>query len=345
MKAWDISEFPDGVRLLRAAECEPQAVQWLWRHWLPRGAITILAGMPGTGKTTLALSIASIVSSAACWPDGSQCIEPGNVVIWSGEDEIEATLLPRLIAMGADLERVHFVTKIQDQGSFREFDPSTDIRQLMMKIAEIGGADVVIIDPIMNAVSGDAHRANEVRRDLRDLIVLARSNVAVIGISHFSKGGGKINQNPLDRVIGSQAFAALARVVLVAARRPNYEERFFARAKNNLGPDGGGFEYTVEYLVIPHAVETSKVVWGDSVDGDAQSILADAERGVNLSSRLDEAKDFLCGVLIGSGRVPSTKILELATAAGHSTSTINRAKAELRVRAEKDGNGGWFWRL
>ena len=87
------------------------------------------------------------------------------------------------------------------------------------------------------------------------------------------------------------------------------------------------------------------MVWGDSVDGDAQAILADAERSANLPSRLDEAKDFLCGVLIGSGRVPSTKILELATAAGHSTSTINRAKAELRVRAEKDGNGGWFWRL
>lgn len=64
MNPWLVSEYPDGVRLLQAAECEPLAVRWLWRHWLPSGAITILAGMPGTGKTTLALSIASIVSSA-----------------------------------------------------------------------------------------------------------------------------------------------------------------------------------------------------------------------------------------------------------------------------------------
>ncbi|WP_368639728.1 AAA family ATPase [Castellaniella ginsengisoli] len=345
MNPWVISEYPEGVRLLRAAECEPQAVQWLWRHWLPRAAITIVAGMPGTGKTTLALSIASIVSGVGSWPDGTGCAEPGNVVIWSGEDDIQATLLPRLIAMGADRDRIHFVTQIHDRGRFREFDPSTDIRQLMMKIAEIGGARLVIIDPIMSAVAGDAHRANEVRRDLHDLVVLARSDVAVVGISHFSKGGAKTAQNPLDRVIGSQAFAALARVVLVTARRSGADERVLARAKSNLGPDGGGFEYLVESLAIPPSIETSRVVWGDAVDGDAQEILNQAEQATRPPSRMEEAKEFLIGTLVGHSRLPSVRVFELAAAAGHSASTVNRAKVELQIRVEKDGNGGWYWRL
>jgi len=247
--------------------------------------------------------------------------------------------------MGADRDRIHFVTQIHDRGRFREFDPGTDIRQLMLKIGEIGGARLVIIDPIMSAVSGDAHRANEVRRDLHDLVVLARSNVSVLGISHFSKSGGKVAQNPLDRVIGSQAFAALARVVLVTARRSDADGRVLARAKNNLGPDGGGFEYTVEPLVIPPCIETSRVIWGDAVDGDAQEILAQVEQATRLPSRMEEAKEFLTGTLTGHDRLPSARILELAAAAGHSVSTVNRAKVELQIRAEKDGNGGWYWRL
>lgn len=345
MTPWVVSEYPDGVRLLQAAECEPLAIRWLWRHWLPHGAITILAGMPGTGKTTLALSIASIVSSAGDWPDGTPCIEAGNVVIWSGEDDIQATLLPRLIAMGADRSRVHFVTSIHDQGRVREFDPSTDIRQLMLKIAEIGGARLVIIDPILNAVSGDAHRANEVRRDLHDLVVLARSEVAVIGISHFSKGGGKAFQHPLDRVIGSQAFAALARIVLVTAQGLGEEGRVLARAKSNLGPNGSGFEYVVESLTISDAIETSRVVWRGALEGDAREILGQAEQVMRPPSRMEEAKTFLLELLAGHDRLPSVEVLELAVAAGHSASTIHRAKAELQIRAEKDGHGGWYWRL
>lgn len=345
MNSWETSEYPEGVRLVRAAECEPQAIQWLWKYWIPSAAITILAGMPGTGKTTLALSLASIVSGAGPWPDGTECTEPSNVVIWSAEDEIEATLLPRLIAMGADRSRIHFVMQVHDRGRFREFDPSTDVRQLMMKIAEIGGAGLVVVDPIISAVAGDAHRANEVRRDLHDLVVLARSGVAVIGISHFSKGSGKITQNPLDRVIGSQAFAALARVVLVTARRPGADERVLARAKNNLGPNGDGFEYFVEPVYISPSIETSRVVWGGAVDGDAQEILSRAEQANRPLSRMEETKEFLIKILTEQGRLPSVKIFELAAAAGYSSSTVNRAKAELQINVEKEGDGGWYWRL
>ena len=46
---------------------------------------------------------------------------------------------------------------------------------------------------------------------------------------------------PIDRVTGSLAFGALARVVMVAAKKQDEDDkpgvRIFMRAKSNIGPD------------------------------------------------------------------------------------------------------------
>ncbi len=343
MKIRDIRNELPGVRLLNAADCEPRAVDWLWGNWLPEEAITILAGAPGTGKTTIALSIAAIVSRAGIWPDQSKCAQNHNVIIWSGEDDVEATLLPRLIAMGANLRNIHFVTQINDRGRHRDFDPSADMNHLVVKLTEIGGAGLIIIDPVISVISGDSNQAGVVRDGLQVLQSMARSGIAVLGITHFSKSG-KTTRSPLERVIGSQAFAALARVVWVTAKGGN-ENRVFARAKNNLGPDGGGYEYIVSTSQIADGIEASMIRWGDYLEGDAESILNGVEQAESVPTRIDEAKAFLCGILTSESRVSANEIFGRAKQDGHSLSTINRAKRELQIRVEKDGSGGWFWRL
>ncbi len=343
MKIRDIRNELPGVQLLNAADCEPRAVSWLWNNWLPKEAITILAGAPGTGKTTIALSIAAIVSRSGVWPDQSKCGQNHNVIIWSGEDDIQATLLPRLIAMGANLRNIHFVTQIDDRGRHREFDPSMDMNHLSVKLSEIGGAGLIIIDPIISVIAGDSNQANVVRDGLQVVQNMAKSGIAVLGITHFSKSG-KNTRSPLERVIGSQAFAALARVVWVTAKGGN-ENRVFARAKNNLGLDDGGYEYTISTKKIENDIEASMVSWGNYLEGDAESILNGVEQTESVPSRIDDAKAFLCSVLTSETRVAANDILSRSKQAGHSFSTINRAKKDLGVRVEKDGGSGWFWRL
>ena len=44
------------VKLLSAASVEAVRVGWLWEGWLARGKVHLLAGSPGTGKTTIAVS-------------------------------------------------------------------------------------------------------------------------------------------------------------------------------------------------------------------------------------------------------------------------------------------------
>ena len=50
----------------------------------------------------------------------------GSVLIWSGEDDPRDTLVPRLIACGADLSRIHFVGSVTEEDGIRAFDPARD---------------------------------------------------------------------------------------------------------------------------------------------------------------------------------------------------------------------------
>jgi putative DNA primase/helicase len=198
----------DRVVMLRCgATIQPQAIAWLWEGWLPAGKLTILAGAAGTGKTTLALGLGAVVTTAGRWPDGSVCPRPGNVLIWSSEDVADDTLVPRLIASGADLSRCHFIEGIAQNGQSVPFDPSQDIPELHRAVEKIGGVSLLLIDPIISAVAGDMHRANDVRRSLQAIVDFgAAYGCAVVGITHFAKGGA--GKAPQDRVIGSQAWPA-----------------------------------------------------------------------------------------------------------------------------------------
>ncbi|MFM0736542.1 AAA family ATPase [Paraburkholderia xenovorans] len=333
------------VILTCAADVVQEEIKWLWPNWLPVGMLSLLAGSPGTGKTTLAIALAAAVTTGGAWPDGSKCRAPGNVLIWSGEDDISTVLAPRLSAAGADLFKVHFVSnRVDENGELQAFDPSCDIPLLAERLADMGGAALMIVDPIVSAVSGDAHRVNDVRRNLQALVDMAASyRCAVLGISHFAKGTK--GSSPAERVIGSQAFVALARMVLVAGKDEAAERRILARAKSNIAPDDGGVSYTLE-MADANGIQASRVVWGDMIEGTAREILGDVEQ------QDDEAKtervaaaEFLEG-LLSDGPMSSKQIRKDADEAGYAWRTMHRAADTLGVEKRKIGmKEGWQWAL
>nr|WP_284700885.1 AAA family ATPase [Robbsia betulipollinis] len=333
------------VMLSCAADITPEAIVWLWPGWLPAGKLTILAGSPGTGKTTLALSLAAAVSKGSAWPDGTRHATPGTVLMWSSEDDPADTLVPRLMAADANLRNIQFIRQTSDvNGELQPFDPSRDIPLLGERLEQMGGAQLLILDPIISAVAGDAHRVNDVRRDLQALVDMAGAyRCAVLGISHFAKGGK--GTSPAERVIGSQAFVALARMVLVAAKDEAAERRILARAKSNIAPDDGGIAYTLEQVTMNH-LEASRVVWGEAITGSARDILGDVEEtDDDEKTEIDEAGDFLRSIL-ASGPVPVKALKADATGAGYSWRTIERAKREIGAQARKGGmKDGWTWVL
>ena len=138
---------PKGVKLICSTDMEPKAVAWLWKNWLALSKFHILAVMAGTGKTTIALNLAAVISHGGQWPDGTQCESPGNVLIWFGEDDPEDTLLPRLLMHGADQKRIYFISDIIENNTTRVFDPSCDIPKLYEKAAQMEAVRLIIIDP------------------------------------------------------------------------------------------------------------------------------------------------------------------------------------------------------
>ncbi len=168
---------------------------------------------------------------------------------------------------------------------------------------------------------------------------------AVLGISHFSKGGQ--GSDPLQRVIGSVAFGALPRIVMVAAKVKSEDgepARVLARSKSNIGPDDGGFEYHLEQVEAMPGIEASRVLWGKSVDGSARELLTDPNADEsNEGSALDSAAEFLRQVL-GTDTVPVKSIEAEARAAGIAWRTIRRAADSLHIIKRKGGVGaGWYW--
>ena len=52
--------------LVSAGEIEPGRIDWLWEPYLPAGAVTLMAGAPGCGKSFLSTALAASLSQ---WPD------------------------------------------------------------------------------------------------------------------------------------------------------------------------------------------------------------------------------------------------------------------------------------
>jgi len=341
----------DGVILTRASDLKITPIAWLWTHWLACGKVHLLAGAPGQGKTTIALSVAATVTTGGRWPDGSRS-PVGSVLVWSGEDDPADTLAPRLKAMGADMDRVHFVTGARIDGEQVAFDPARDMVQLAAAVKAIGDVRVLIVDPIVSAISGDSHKNTEVRRGLQPLVDLAADiGAAVIGITHLSKGTA--GRDPTERVTGSIGFTAVVRLVWLAAKvrgEDGEDRRVLVRSKSNIGPDNGGFVYHLEQVEAIPGVQASAVTWGEALEGSARELLAEAETEGDAAEGAAKA-DGIDEVLIrfiGRDTVPSEQIKARMKAEGFSDKQVRAARQRIGVVVKRSGFGkdlASYWKL
>lgn len=332
------------VEILPASAVKVEPINWVWLGHLARGKTHLLGGAPGTGKTTIAVSICATISSGGKFPCGNLA-EAGDVLIWSGEDSAEDTLVPRLLASGADLTRVHLVGGKQEGEKRHPFDPSTDMPALAKAARSLKSLRLLVLDPVVAAVAGDSHKNGETRRGLQPVVDLAAElGCAVLGITHLSKGTS--GREPLERIAGSIAFGAVARVVLATVKPADPDApRRLVRAKSNIGPDTGGFEYTLFAAPVPgHPLQAQRVDWGASLEGSARDLMS-VETPDDSADSMDDAEAFLAETL-REGPMMTKDIKSAAAAHGHRWRTIERAKKSLGVVATKGGfQGAWGWEL
>jgi AAA domain len=176
--ARDSERSGDGLRpcVQRLADVLPSQVDWLWPGRVALGAVTMLAGDPGLGKSLVTLDMAARVSRGASWPDvgppsrGEQNNErtapidsaarlaaptvPASVVLVCAEDDPSTTIRPRLEALGADCERIRAFNSVEGRDgagtgtTMRRFDLSRDLAHLTTVVESLGDCRLVVIDPI-----------------------------------------------------------------------------------------------------------------------------------------------------------------------------------------------------
>jgi putative DNA primase/helicase len=342
----------NGVALLTGSTVTPVPINWQWNGWLAAGKLHLLAGAKGTKKTTIAIDLAARMTSGSKWPDGTPETTPGDVLLWSGEDDFNDTLLPRFLVAGGDPKRIHFISGMLEEGKRRPFDPARDIPVLIEAARQLLNLRMMIVDSVVSAVAGDSHKNAEVRRGLQPLVAFAaETRCSVLGLTHFTKG--TTGRDPVERVTGSLAFAAQARVVLVTAKPAEINGKCrLVRAASNIGPDGGGFEYASgQQLLTGYDFSALRVLWGARLEGPARELLNVVEQpegGERPAPRRDMATEFLQTIL-ADGPVATNQIRANAVDAGIAWRTVERAAADLGVFTARVGGlgdkGGWQWRL
>jgi len=328
------------IAAVAASEVETKPIEWLWRGRIPRGKLTIFDGDPGLGKSVVTMDIAARVSTGRGFPDGSPCA-PGNVLILNLEDESADTIVPRLKAHGADLSRVFILPgEVPDEdGKARAVEIPRDLPLLEGAVVE-HGAVLLILDPIMTMLSGDANKDQDARKALTPVKeVSGRTGVSVIGVRHLNKSLGL---KAIQRGSGNMGLIGVARAGSFFAEHPDDEDlRVMAAHKSNLAEKPPSLAYSL----VPWAIdpEIVRVEWKGTTEHDANSISA-APATPAEKTKQEEARDFLRDFLRDGPRWQE-EVKQAAHRQLISYATLRIAKGQLRVRSERIGTEGWQWAL
>jgi putative DNA primase/helicase len=343
------------ARMTCLADVESVPIRWLWPGRIARGKLSLIAGQPGLGKSLLSIDLAARVSRGWEWPDGQPAGPPADVILLSAEDDPADTIRPRLDAAGADVRHVHLLEGREwtdrETGETRQRTVSLgDLPAIRDALEQLPGCRLLIVDPITAYLDGiDSHRNSDVRALLAPLTGLAQHyDVALVAITHLNKCGDGARP-ALDRVSGSQAFAAAARCVWLVARDPDRaDRRIVAIGKSNLTADSDGLAYAVETAPGPQGASVPLLAWEeDPVPISAEDLLAPRQHDPDSSgSALEEAIEWLKDQL-ADGPVTARDLKAAATRDGLSWGgALRRAKDALGIKPAKDGfRDGWCWSL
>jgi len=332
--------------LVSADKIRPQQTDWAWAGRIPLGGVTILAGDPGLGKSTITIDLAARWSRGQV--DGDLKGHPINVVIATAEDSLAHTVVPRLRAAGADLSRIHFV-QINQEGVSGGLTLPGDLDVLARKLQEVQ-AGALIIDPLMAHLSlkVNSWQDQSIRQCLAPLAALAeKMDLAMPVIMHLNKSEKAEAQY---RVGGSIGIVAAARSVLLTAKDPENEgQSLLAHLKCNLALEAVTQRYRIEGATVDYEkelIKTSRIVWlGEAAHVKASDILIAPDQA-SQSDRQD-AQDWLRQELQEGPRM-SEDLFKTAVRQGITKSTLKRAKQGLGVIAKKEGFGKgsyWIWKL
>jgi putative DNA primase/helicase len=331
------------LKLFHGGSIVMENPKWLWNGRLPLSQLTLLAGMPSTGKTSMLCNFAATITNGKEWPGGTGKAKEGKVMILMYEDVWSQTIAPRLVAAGANMDRIVGVTNDGDVDLVSRLDEILAVLDQMPEISTL------IIDPFdaylgLSGAGLDSWKPGDVREAMRPLLdQLQKRNVTLIGVQHLNKA---TEQQTLHRLAGSAAFGQIARSVYCLVEEN--KRRAFTVMKNNLaGPASNhGFYYSIHDHQIREGrtgelINTSIIRWEEPCHKTATDIMAGKQRPATKS----ENAAFIIETQLAGGPKLKSKIIEIGEAEDISPRTMETAAKSLGVKTTRDKNNNGWWNL
>jgi hypothetical protein len=331
-----ISRYPTrplpGIRSF--SEVDEEMLEWLWYPYACLGTLGLLDGDPGDGKSQFTAWVCARVSRGDILPGGDR-IEPANCFLFNFEDLPGAVIKKRLIANGADLDRIFIQT--------RRFQLTAEMADWLD--GEIAKHDprLVILDPIQAFITSDtdASSAVDVREFMTRLAEIAeRRRCTILCVRHFGKGA---QDKAMKKGMGSTDFVGISRNQFGLARRRDDLRGFIVFHMKTNFEKGDAMLFTMgeadgrkgEQPVIGFEAFTK-------VDPDVFFAPNPAKRGPEQDER-EVAKAFLSEAL-ASGPKTAATLKSQAEGRAISHSTLNRARTDLNIVIHQDGRKS-YWSL
>lgn len=314
------------LRVVTATEVRAEKLVWLFEGWILAGAVNVIAGREGIGKSTIALDFAARVTNGMCG-------EPRSVIFLGVEDDLASVVKPRLMAAGADPGRVLFPS-VEKTGA--PLESAIDLIGLRELIEERDVA-MMVLDPATVLAGGrlDGNDEMRVRGYLEPLIRLAQdTGFAILGIRHFGK---RESSDTGKLMLGSIAFSTVPRSVIAVAKDGDTGRLVLTNTKvNNVGdkPSLSAEIVAAEIETDDGPMEVGRARWHGGTDLDARDLLA----GNEDREERTEAKDWLWDYLERAGTpVPRQTVLAEAHKVKINETALKRAAKAIRVVSEPQG--------
>ena len=334
------------------ADVPLQNVDWLVPDLLPRGELSLLGADGGTGKGLWQAQLIACVTTGKT--SGFFPVPPaqtGKVLILAGEDDPGKVLKARLLAAGADMNRVLCLTA--DDYFQRTGQPLTLKDEALAKFAAKAGPLLLIVDPLQSFLPAGVEMAS--RNQMRSILlplkaIAAAQQCAVLLVMHSNKKQGVSDRK---RLADSSDIWDMARSVLMMGRSNSDGKIYLSHEKSSYSRPRQTVLLHIEDVELD-GVRTAQAVFDGYTDKkDADFI---KEPRVRQAQTKEDTRDAILNVLadsrLGSMASPQLKS-EVMREIGCSERTYKSAYAEL-VKAgdigkyqlnQKNGSRGWFTQL
>ncbi len=354
---------------ITADQVIPKRLRWLWEDKIPMGKLTLWTGKPDNGKSLSLLDLTARITRGTDFPDGSKnTLGPRVVIYAASEDDPQDTLVPRLMAAGADLTKVVFplyteaMERLRRQRDNKEVGEKRKVQRTLsvdkdlpiirQSIEANPEVALLVLDPMSSYWgAADDNKSKEIRPVLDKMTALCRdTDLTIVGLIHHSK---RSDTDALGKVLGSVSVGGAARAVWEISKDPDDPQTIrMALVKGNLAKKRSGMTYHIEGKDLVIDGETSSVphiVWDGVMDANADELL-DQQRERGREKReggaTTLAKAFLT-MKLENGAAQSSGddgLIEEAKRSGISSATLWRVKKDLDIRASRQG-GEWYWSL